>query len=94
MKVFACTTYNNGKTKRRFVATTSQQKAADLFGLTIRELHNYGTTDGPETHNKTEIAIALAEPGVVFVADNLRNERIEKWIPKRRRHEIANKAPA
>jgi len=82
VKVFACTTYNNRKIKRLFVATSSQQKAADLFGMTIHELLKYSGTRGPETHNTTETTVALAEPGVVFVADNLRNERIEKWIPK------------
>ena len=79
MKVFGCTTYNNRKITRRFVAATSQQKAADLFGMMIHELHTYSGTRGPETRNKTEMSVALAEPGVVFVVDNRRKERIEKW---------------
>jgi len=78
MKVFGCTTYYRNKPTRLFVATTSQQKAADLFGMTVRELHDGGTTRGPETNNPIERELALAEPGVVFVADNLRHERIEK----------------
>lgn len=44
------------------VATTSQKKAAELLGVGVSTLRNFGG----ETRNTQDCEIALTEPGTVF----------------------------
>jgi hypothetical protein len=53
---------NGCRQARCIVASTSQSKAADLFGMTIGQFRSFGC----ETGNAKEIEVATAEPGVVF----------------------------
>ena len=50
---------------RTIVATTSQRIVAELLDLTLHEIQNYWSITG----NEEELAIALANPGRVFVKE-------------------------
>jgi hypothetical protein len=68
---------NNGdRTVRVIVATTSQKKAAELFGATVHDLRNYGAVTG----NEREVRLGLKFPGVVmWVLDDYRKGPFRFW---------------
>lgn len=66
LKVFGGLTIKNGKQVRTIVATTSQQKAADLVGISLGHLRDYWSVTG----NPTELDVALSKPNTVFVSDS------------------------
>lgn len=59
LKVFG---YWGGGSARGIVAAASQRRAAELLGITLDALRQYGC----ETGNDTEVALCTANPEVVF----------------------------
>jgi hypothetical protein len=55
------------------VAAGSHVKAADLIGISVRDVKSAGE----ETKNRDLIAQAMTEPGVVFIQDA--NDRNSTW---------------
>lgn len=66
LKVFGGLIIHKGKQVRTIVATTSQQKAADLVGVSVGHLRDYWSVTG----NTVELETALAKPNTVFVSDS------------------------
>lgn len=66
LKVFGGLTIKNGKQVRTIVATTSQQKAADLVGISLGHLRDYWSVTG----NPVELELALSKPNAVFISDS------------------------
>ena len=63
LKVWGGLTLKGGKQHRTIVAATSQANAAEALGCTLHELRGYWAVTG----NKTELGVALAKPGQVFI---------------------------
>lgn len=67
LKVYGGLTITNGKQVRTIVATTSQQKVAELTGLPVKYIRDYWSITG----NNLELEIALASPNTVFKSEGL-----------------------
>lgn len=75
LKVYGGMTYVSDKGQvRGIAATTSQKKAAELFGCSLSHFRNYCG----ETWNKKELEIALANPNVLFVETKLDSGEYEE----------------
>lgn len=74
LKVFGGLVVNHRRNKREhgqcraIVATTSQSAAAKIVGCSLNSFRDYWS----ETGNATELAAALARPGVLLLASSTR----------------------
>lgn len=59
LKVYGC---NEDGRYRAIVAATSQKAAAELIGISVNHLREYGS----QTGNAKEIEIAMRRPGMVW----------------------------
>lgn len=67
LKVYGGLVFSNlGSQVRVIIATTSQIKAAQAACISVNQLRNYWSITG----NKTELEIALAHPGQMFMASS------------------------
>lgn len=63
LKVFGGVVHRHGGQYRAVVAVSSQRKAAQALGVSLKYLQKWCSI----THNEKELEIALANPGQVFM---------------------------
>lgn len=73
LKVFGGLTMVKGKQVRTIVATTSQQKAADLVGVSVGYIRDYWAI----TANAIELEVALASPDTVFKSEGTMDKNFQ-----------------
>lgn len=71
MKVFGV---NLDGTNQGIVATTSQKKAAALFGVSLYHFQQYGGVAG----NASDVELAMREPGVAWTKRMLSNDEFRR----------------